>query len=117
MLLNQGELGGIRILSPKSIEIITRNHVSEILLRKAGWDEYGWGLGVSVRMSLQSGGLGSVGAFGWNGGTGTLYLVDPREALIVVVFIPSQPGTPGVSQARDDFVNAAYQAIVGITAR
>ena len=117
MLLNQGELGGIRILSPKSIELITRNHVSEILLRKAGWDEYGWGLGVSVRTSLQSGGLGSVGAFGWNGGTGTLYLVDPREALIVVVFIHSQPGTPGVSQRRDDFVNAAYQAIVGIPAR
>jgi CubicO group peptidase (beta-lactamase class C family) len=112
MLLNKGALDGARVLGVKSVELMVRNHVSPELLKSAGWGEYGWGLGTSVRMSLLSDGLGSVGAFGWNGGTGTLYLVDPGEKLVVVVFIPSQPGTPGVSQARDDFVAAAYQAIV-----
>ena len=112
MLLNKGALDGARVLGVKSVELMVQNHVPPELLRKAEWGEYGWGLGTSVRMSLLSGGPGSVGAFGWNGGTGTLYLVDPVEKLVVVVFIPSQPGTPGVSQARDDFVNAAYQAIV-----
>jgi len=112
MLLNKGALDGTRVLGVKSVELMVRNHVPPELLRRADWGEYGWGLGTSVRMSLLSDGPGSVGAFGWNGGTGTLYLVDPIERLVVVVFIPSQPGTPGVSQARDDFVNAAYQAIV-----
>ena len=112
MLLNKGALDGARILGVKSVELMVRNHVPPELLRKADWGEYGWGMGTSVRMALLSDGPGSVGAFGWNGGTGTLYLVDPIEKLVVVIFIPSQPGTPGVSQARDDFVNAAYQAIV-----
>ena len=67
------------VLGVKSVELMVRNHVPPELLRKADWGEYGWGLGTSVRMSLLSGGPGSVGAFGWNGGTGTLYLVDPIE--------------------------------------
>jgi CubicO group peptidase (beta-lactamase class C family) len=56
-----------------------------------------------------------VGSYGWNGGTGTLYLIDPRERLIVIVFVPSQPRTPGIwgqADVRNDFVTAAYQAIV-----
>jgi CubicO group peptidase (beta-lactamase class C family) len=107
MLLNWGELDGQRLLSPKTVELMTTDHVGA---HRTGDD--GWGLGASVRTRVFDGGIGSVGSYGWNGGTGTMYLVDPRERLIVVVFVPSQPGTPGVWELRNDFVTAAYQSIV-----
>jgi len=109
MLLNEGE-HGVRLLSPKTVQLMTTDHMP---VSGAGGD-YGWGLGVSVRLKVLDG-IGSVGSYGWNGGTGTLYLVDPLERLVVVVFVPSQPRTPGIwgqSDVRNDFVTAVYQAIV-----
>jgi hypothetical protein len=41
-----------------------------------------------------------------------LFGADPSERLIVIVFVPTIPGTPGVDALRDAFVNAAYQAIL-----
>jgi CubicO group peptidase (beta-lactamase class C family) len=111
MLLNEGELDGERLLSPKTVRLMITDHVPG----KLPGEEYGWGLGTSVRTRVLSDGIGSVGSYGWNGGTGTLYLVDPLERLIVVVFVPTQPRTPGVwgsSDVRKDFVTAVYQAIV-----
>ncbi|HEX3557018.1 MAG TPA: serine hydrolase domain-containing protein [Thermoanaerobaculia bacterium] len=113
MLLNGGELNGQRLLSPKTVELMTSDHIGEHAVSSSG--DFGWGLGTSVRTRVRGAGIGSVGSYGWNGGTGTLYLVDPRERLIVVVFVPSQPRTPGIwgqTNVRDDFVTAAYQAII-----
>jgi len=75
-------------------------------------ENYGWGFGVEIRTSPAGSKLGSVGSYGWNGGTGTLFVADPSERLIVIVFVPTTPGTPGVDALRDAFVNAAYQAIL-----
>lgn len=110
MLLDGGVRDGERLISPKSIELMTTAQVPA----HSAADEFGWGLGTNVRIRASSDGIGSVGSYGWNGGTGTLYLVDPRERLIVVVFVPSQPRTPGIwgqSDVRKDFAIAAYQAI------
>ena len=107
-LLNDGELDGVRLLSPKTIWLMTTNHVG----LKYPDEGYGWGLGVEVRTSLAGSDIGSVGSYGWNGGTGTLFLVDPRERLIVIIFAPTRPGTPGVYEFRQAFVTDAYQAIV-----
>ncbi len=108
-LLNGGELDGVRLLSPKSVSLMTSNHTGSRYPK----EHYGWGLGLRVRTSTAGEELGSVGSYGWNGGTGTLFVVDPAERLIVVVFVPSTPGTPGVDEIRKAFVNAAYQSIVG----
>jgi len=113
MLLNGGELDGQRLLSPKTVELMTTDHIGEHATSSSG--DFGWGLGLSVRTRVRGAGIGTVGSFGWNGGTGTLYLVDPRERLIVIVFVPSQPRTPGIwgqADVRNDFVTAAYQAII-----
>jgi CubicO group peptidase (beta-lactamase class C family) len=110
MLLNEGELDGVRLLSPKTVQLMTTDHTTG----SGAGDDYGWGLGTSVRVKVRDG-IGSVGSYGWNGGTGTLYLVDPLERLVVVVFVPSQPRTAGIwgqSDVRNDFVTAVYQAIV-----
>jgi len=108
-LLNGGELDGVRLLSPKTVSLMTSSHTAS----RYPNEHYGWGLGVRVRTTAAGDELGSVGSFGWNGGTGTLFVVDPTERLIVVVFVPSTPGTPGVDEVRKAFVNAAYQSIVG----
>lgn len=109
MLLNGGEIDGVRLLSPRSVELMTTDHTGG-----AGDGDDGYGFGVGVRARLKDGGPGSAGSYGWNGGTGTLFLVDPVEELVVVVFVPSQPRTPGVWSAADvrkDFVTAACQAV------
>lgn len=114
MLLNGGELDGQRLLGPKTVALLATAHVDAARYGSESGD-YGWGLGTRVRTRVTAGGLGSVGAFGWNGGSGTLYLVDPQERLVVIVFAPSVPRTPGIwgdADLRNDFVTAAYQAIV-----
>ena len=91
MLADGGVIDGRRILSPKTVAWMAsdhlgpdiRNHVGEI---EAHRDGYTFGLGVAVR---QRDGLaatpGTVGDFTWNGANGTLFWVDPRERLVVVV--------------------------------
>jgi hypothetical protein len=107
-LLNRGELDGVRLLSPGSVALMTASHTGS----RYPNEHYGWGLGVRVRTSAAGDEPGSVGSYGWNGGTGTLFVVDPAEQLIVIVFVPTVPRTPGVDEARKSFVNAAYQSIV-----
>jgi CubicO group peptidase (beta-lactamase class C family) len=67
---------------------------------------YGWGFGLRVQTHP---GPGS-GAFGWNGGTGTRFEVDPESGAIAIVFVPTRPGTPGVSNVRNEFVSRAMAA-------
>jgi CubicO group peptidase (beta-lactamase class C family) len=105
-LLNAGELDGVRLLKADMARRITTNQVGDNY-PEAG---LGWGMGVEVRTSTSAGSPQSVGAFGWGGGTGTQFLADPSSGLIAIVFVPTFPGTPGVSAARVAFIRAAYGA-------
>ena len=83
MLLKGGELDGKRILSRKSVELMTVNHLQDIKFQ----DGQGFGLGFSVVTDLGARGLtGSVGEFGWGGAYHSIYWVDPKEQLVVVYF-------------------------------
>ncbi len=92
MTLNGGELDGVRILSRKSIELMTVNHVGDLFA--AGAPGMGFGLGFEVVEDLGAHGvLGSVGQYGWGGAYHSVYWVDPAEDLVVVYFtqlIPSR---------------------------
>ncbi len=98
MLLNGGELEGVRILGRKTVELMTANHLdatvsvipgSPVNLLGPG---YGFGLGFAVRKEQGLSPLpGSVGEYRWNGIYGTLFWVDPRERLIGIV-LTQQPG-------------------------
>lgn len=81
MLLNGGELGGVRILSPTTVALMTENHIPHID-RGPGM---GFGLGFSIRLDVGAAGQpGSVGEFGWGGAYHSTYWVDPEEELVVV---------------------------------
>ena len=81
MLLNGGELDGRRILSRKTVELMTTSHLGDIAYN-AG---QGFGLGFYVVEDVGArGSPGSVGEFGWGGAYHTTYWVDPREELVVV---------------------------------
>ena len=81
MMLNGGTLDGHRILSRKTVELMTVDHLRGLPFR-AG---QGFGLGFSVVTDLGARGLpGSAGEFGWGGAYHSTYWVDPREELVVV---------------------------------
>jgi CubicO group peptidase (beta-lactamase class C family) len=107
MLLNGGELDGVRILSPKSVELMTSDHLPAIY----GEQAYGFGLGVQVTTDLGAAAhLGSRGEYGWGGAYHSSYWVDPAEELVVVYMTQLIPAGAIADHAR---VRAlVYQAIL-----
>lgn len=83
MMLNGGELDGVRILSPKTVQLMTVNQVGDLYGDRGA----GFGLGFSVVEDVGARGVpGSVGEFGWGGAYHSTYWVDPVEDLVVVYF-------------------------------
>ena len=106
MLLNDGELDGTRLLSRKTVELMTTNHLDGDYA--PGW---GFGLGVQVCTDVaRTQALGSEGTFGWSGMANTYFLIDPEEDLIAMVWTQFLPY--GAYPLRDQFKVAVYQAIV-----
>jgi CubicO group peptidase (beta-lactamase class C family) len=91
MLLDGGTIDGRRVLSPKTVAVMTSDHIgANIKNQVAGTephrDGYGFGLGVAVRMSEGVAATpGSKGDYTWNGAYGTSFWADPQERLVVVV--------------------------------
>lgn len=103
MLLNGGALEGVRLLSPKTVELMTANHLpggkdlpdlSVSLFSEAGYAGVGFGLGFAVTTApARSLVPGSVGDFSWGGLASTYFWIDPREQLIVVFMTQLMPST------------------------
>ena len=115
-ILNKGELDGIRLLSPKAIELMTSNHLSQALLPIAfeGSEPMlgmGFGLGFAVMLNAaQSGVMGSVGDHSWGGYAETFFWIDPREDLIAILmtqYLPSQ-----TYPIRKEFRTTVYQSLI-----
>tara|TARA_B100000749_G_C18167864_1_gene358619 strand:+ start:94 stop:519 length:426 start_codon:yes stop_codon:yes gene_type:complete len=107
MTLNGGELDGTRLLSRKTVELMTTNHLTDQPFR-AG---QGFGLGFSIVEDVGARGLpGSTGEYGWGGAYHSTYWVDPTEQLVVVYLTQLIPAGGLDDQGR---VRALiYQAIV-----
>ncbi|MDE0179009.1 MAG: serine hydrolase [Gammaproteobacteria bacterium] len=97
MVRRGGELDGVRILSPKTVEFMTANHLPSTV-RGAGSGEnplsgaetrgFGFGLGFGVNTNaVGSGVLGSLGEYSWGGAAGTVFWVDPVEEMVVIGMI------------------------------
>jgi CubicO group peptidase (beta-lactamase class C family) len=97
MLLDGGELQGVRILGRKTVEYMTSDQLTAGVdtARLDEWPNlngYGFGLGVAVRRGAGLGGMpSSAGEFHWAGSTGTYFWADPAERL-AVVFMAHAPG-------------------------
>lgn len=108
MMLDGGELDGVRILAPSSVELMTANHVGALLGAGSG---SGFGLGYQVTLDLGARGLpGSVGEYGWGGAYHSTYWVDPAQELVVVYFTQLIPANGVDDHAR--LRALVYQAIV-----
>lgn len=116
MLLAGGKLGRERILSRKTVELMTSDFLTpeQRAMPFIGfdmWTHQGFGLGVSVVDRL--GGqpmLGSIGKYGWGGAYGTWWSNDPEEDMVMIMMIQLLVGTVG-SKIQPDFTNLVYQAI------
>ena len=111
MLLNGGQLNGVRLLSRKTVELMTADAIGSLDLRNYAGDQvlkgYGFGLGVRVRRSTgDNGWMGSQGDFGWAGALGTYFWIDPKEQLIGIVMIQTRN-----TRLRMEYPNLVYQAV------
>jgi len=84
MLLNGGELDGVRILGRKTVELIRSNHLPEDV--EFGDGDAGFGLGFAVVLDMaKTGELASAGMYSWGGTAATTFWIDPQEKLIGVL--------------------------------
>jgi CubicO group peptidase (beta-lactamase class C family) len=122
MLLNGGILGHVRLLSPKTVELMTMNHLpggremtdimpSTTAFNESGYAGVGFGLSVAVTQSLARTGLpGTEGEYSWGGAAGTYFFNDPREDM-AVVFMSQVLFAPDRVRLRRDLRTLVYSAI------
>jgi CubicO group peptidase (beta-lactamase class C family) len=112
MLLNGGRLGRERILSRPTVELMLTNQLTPEQKASAGYfipANRGWGFGLS--MVIQRTDLtGSIGSYGWWGGSGTAWLSDPQEELITIL-LTQRAVYPHHLDVDLDFWAATYAAI------
>ena len=89
MMLNKGKHGSERILSRPSVELMTTDHITPE--QKAAsdffpgfWDNRGWGFGVAV-ITRATTSRTFPGRYGWDGGYGTSWYVDPEEEMVGIL--------------------------------
>jgi CubicO group peptidase (beta-lactamase class C family) len=104
MIRNGGALDGVRILSPRTVELMTTNQVGT-LHSSTG---LGFGLGFETTDRYGANGLDSVGAFGWGGAYGSVYRVDPKSHLVLVLMIQMLPNASDIGTR---FPTLVYQAL------
>jgi CubicO group peptidase (beta-lactamase class C family) len=110
MLLNGGELEGVRILGSETVELMTGDHLLEIDDRRdLGPYSFGLGFGIVLERGI-SGSILSEGTYGWGGLAHTAFWIDPEEELIGVFLTQILPESP--LPYRDLFRPVVYQAIV-----
>jgi CubicO group peptidase (beta-lactamase class C family) len=112
MLLNGGQLDGVRVLSRKTVELMMANHLNHMERTTHQFSESdGFGLGGAVRVDLaKSNTLGSVGQFGWDGAATTHARLDPKERTVMILLTQHFPfGEAGLFGR---FSTLTYAAIV-----
>ena len=109
MLLNRGELDGVRILEPRTVELMTRNQIGELTIPFPGHgDGFGYGFGVLTERGKADDDA-SVGTYSWGGVFNTYYWVDPQQEMIGVLMTQIFPY--GHLDFRTEFKRLAYEAI------
>jgi CubicO group peptidase (beta-lactamase class C family) len=112
MLLNGGELDGVRILGRKTVELMTSDHLGDIPIALTG-PGFGFGMGVGVYKGSVPPLMRSVGTFGWSGAAGTTCFIDPKEDLIAICFsqVFMHHALPD-NTYQEEFERLVYQALI-----
>jgi CubicO group peptidase (beta-lactamase class C family) len=112
MLLNGGQLDGVRVLSRATVSHMTADHLGTMKIAGTLDRGYGFGLGFAVRKETGlNAAPGSAGEYRWGGAAGTAFWVDPKEQMVVVFMTQNQPGAPR-RYDRELFRQLVQQAIV-----
>jgi CubicO group peptidase (beta-lactamase class C family) len=106
MLLNGGELDGVRLLSPRTVALMHVNHTRDLFR----WDTQSFGLGFWVNdRPGRHGELMGEGAYGWGSAYFPQYFVDPQEKLVGLLMCQLTP--TGGSTLNQRFKTTIYQAL------
>ncbi len=105
MIRKGGTLGGVRILAPRTVALMTTNQVGTL----HSSDGLGFGLGFETTDRVGANGFDPQGAFGWGGAYGSWYRVDPDARLVMVMMIQLMPNTVDFRQKVPTMI---YQALV-----
>lgn len=105
MLLDKGEYNGIRLLSSRTIELITSNQIGDLDL---GVDKFGLGFELTTERGQAVLGI-SEGSFAWGGYFGTTYWADPEKKLVCLLFMQQVPLSRGEIQSK--FKAMVYQTL------
>ena len=118
-LVHNGEIGGVRLLSPKTLQLMTSNHLpggkylpemSRSLFSEAAYNGIGFGLGFSVTIDpAQTLIPGSNGEYSWGGAATTSFWIDPAEDLIAIFMTQVLPS--GAYPVRRELRTLIYSAI------
>ncbi len=112
MLLNDGELNGVRLVAPRSIELMRTNHLTDVEQATYRRPGQGWGLDFSVVTDgAASGESWSTGSYYWIGIAGTWFWVDPELDLTFVGMI--QHSGASINEVQQLSRSLVYQAVVG----
>ena len=114
MMLNGGQLDGVRLLSPTTVKYMTADHLGDV--KGSGSvtlpSATGFGLGFAVRKEIgQFEVTGTAGEYFWAGAAGTGFYVDPKEQVICILMTQAMPGMPR-RYDRYLFKQLVYQAII-----
>jgi CubicO group peptidase (beta-lactamase class C family) len=105
MLLNGGEYNSQRILSKRTVELMTSNQIGDLSL---GADKFGLGFEITTKSGQAKLGI-TEGSFAWGGFFATTYWADPKEKLVCLLFMQQWPLTHG--EIQDKFKAMVYQAL------
>ena len=105
MIRNGGALDGVRLLAPRTVQLMTTNQIGTLHSPNG----LGFGLGFQTTDRYGANGLDSVGAFGWGGAYGTMYRVDPQARLSILLMLQL---IPNATDVREKFPTLLYQALV-----
>ena len=114
-MLNRGELSGMRLLGPRTVDFMTTDHLGDIPVFSAGSRSllptgHGFGLGFAVRRHLGAAPVpGSVGTYFWGGLAGTTFFVDPALDLFGILMLQAPNQREYYRMLFRDMVYAALQ--------
>jgi CubicO group peptidase (beta-lactamase class C family) len=105
MIRNGGALNGVRILSPRTVALMTHNQIGTLHSPNG----LGFGLGFQTTDRVGANGLDPLGAYGWSGAYGSMYRIDPDAGIDILLMIQLLPNSTDLGQR---FPTAVHQAFV-----
>jgi CubicO group peptidase (beta-lactamase class C family) len=105
LLLRKGELDGVRLLQPQTVEQMVTNALPDAIVQERRGN-VGWGL-VNANVILDPASP-LKGEYSWDGTAGTIFWIDPAREMITLLFAPARPSNPdGIRQKFKALVQAA----------